>query len=191
MYRAVTLYLLRNDIPLSEVKTHPYILDNIKIDFKFNQDNDFFETYMNGVSVENLIRKMDVANYVSEVSALKEIRDFLYAQQRRFGKNKGVVMDGRDIGTKVFPDAELKIFMTANPVIRAKRRFQELQQKQIPVSYEEVLDNIQKRDEMDTNRIESPLVRAEDAIILDNSNMGIEEQSRVALTWAKGVIALS
>lgn len=189
MYRAVTLYLIRHKLSLDDVKRDPSVLNNIHITFKYNEANDFFETYLNNVLVENEIRTMEVANFVSEVSTLKEVRDFLVVQQKYFGKDKGVVMDGRDIGTKVLPDAELKIFMTADPIIRARRRFDELAQKKILISFDEVVENIKKRDLMDSSRTESPLVKADDAIILDNTNMGKDEQTRVALTWAKGVIA--
>ncbi len=191
MYRAVTLYLLRNKITLEDVQKDPSVLENIKISFKFNDVSDFFETYMNGKYIESDIRSMEVANFVSEVSTLKEVRDFLVKQQQQFSKDKGVVMDGRDIGTRVMPDAELKLFMTADPIIRARRRYEELVQKQKPVTFEEVLENINKRDHIDSTRTESPLTKADDAIILDNTNMSKEEQSRVALTWAKGVIAVS
>jgi len=191
MYRAVTLYLLRNKISLEEVKKDPSILDKIKISFKFNDMSDFFETYMNDKYIESDIRSMEVANFVSEVSTIKEVRDFLVKQQQEFSKLKGVVMDGRDIGTKVMPDAELKLFMTADPIVRARRRYEELLQKQKPVTFKEVLENINKRDLIDSTRTESPLTKAVDAIILDNTNMSKEEQSRVALTWAKGVIAVS
>jgi len=191
MYRAVTLYLLRNKISLEEVKKDPSILDKIKISFKFNDMSDFFETYMNDKYIESDIRSMEVANFVSEVSTIKEVRDFLVKQQQEFSKLKGVVMDGRDIGTKVMPDAELKLFMTADPIVRARRRYEELLQKQKPVTFKEVLENINKRDLIDSTRTESPLTKAADAIILDNTNMSKEEQSRVALTWAKGVIAVS
>lgn len=191
MYRAVTLYLLRNKITLEDVQKNPSVLENIKISFKFNDVSDFFETYLNGKYIESDIRSMEVANFVSEVSTLKEVRDFLVKQQQQFSKDKGVVMDGRDIGTRVMPDAELKLFMTADPIIRARRRYEELVQKQKPVTFEEVLENINKRDHIDSTRTESPLTKADDAIILDNTNMSKEEQSRVALTWAKGVIAVS
>ncbi len=191
MYRAVTLYLLRNKITLDDVKKNPDVLNSIHISFVYNSEKDFFETYLNGLFIENEIRTMEVANFVSEVSAIKVIRDFLVVQQQNFGKYKGVVMDGRDIGTEVIPDAELKIFMTADPVIRARRRFDELAQKQVFQSFDEVVENIKKRDLLDSTRTESPLVKSDDAIVLDNTNMSKEEQGRVALTWAKGVIAVS
>ncbi|MCB9251936.1 MAG: (d)CMP kinase [Flavobacteriales bacterium] len=190
MYRAVTLYLLRNKIDLDEVKKDPEILKSIKIEFRFNPEKDYFEIFMNNVLIEQEIREMEVANWVSEVSAVKEVRDFLVQQQKAFAINKGVVMDGRDIGTKVIPDAELKIFMTADPGIRARRRFDELVRKKKMVDYDEVLENIRKRDDLDSSRVESPLVKADDAIILDNTNMSIQEQGQVALAWAKGVIAI-
>lgn len=191
MYRAVTLYLLRHKLSLQDVQSNPDLLKDIHIDFKYNTQTNFFETYLNKVLVEKEIREMDVANWVSEVSALKEIREYLVALQKVLASNKGVVMDGRDIGTKVIPDAELKIFMTADPIIRARRRYEELGASQKLIPFEEVLENIKKRDLLDTTRKESPLVKAEDAIILDNTNMSRDEQARVALTWAKGVIAVS
>ncbi len=191
MYRAVTLFIIRHNIPLEIIKKDPEILKSIEIKFKYNSEADFFETYLNGVLVEKEIRAMEVANFVSEVSAIKQVRDFLVFQQKQLAKDKGVVMDGRDIGTKVMPDAELKIFMTADPIIRARRRFEELEGKSMLISYDEVLANIKKRDLIDSTRAESPLVKADDAIILDNTNMSIDEQAKVALTWAKGVIAVS
>ena len=139
MYRAVTLYLMRNNLSLQNVKQNPEILNQIKIRFIFNELRDFYEIYLNDVLVENDIRGMEVANFVSEVSTLKEVRQFLVKQQQQIANQKGVVMDGRDIGTTVIPDAELKIFMTADPIIRARRRFEELEFKQIPASFEDVL----------------------------------------------------
>ncbi|MEY2924075.1 MAG: hypothetical protein RLZZ337_623 [Bacteroidota bacterium] len=188
MYRAVTLYLLRNSISLQEVKQDPALLGYIHIHFEYDADKEFFVTYLNGENVEQEIREMEVARNVSKVSTLKEIRTFLVAQQQAMGKNKGVVMDGRDIGTVVFPDAELKIFMTANPEIRAQRRYDELKKKGVHVNYNEVLHNLKERDYIDSNRETSPLSRAEDAITLDNSAMSKDEQARLALQWAKGVI---
>ncbi len=189
MYRSVTLYLLRNHISLDEVKNNPAILQNIDISFKFNAISQFYETYLNNENVEDEIRNMEVANWVSQVSTIRDIRLFLVEQQRKIGKDKGVVMDGRDIGTIVFPDAELKIFMTAKPEIRAKRRFEELQARGKDVDYKEVLLNITERDRIDSSREESPLKKADDAITLDNTDMTKEQQAQVALTWAKGVIA--
>lgn len=190
MYRAVAYYLLSNKIDPEDIQANPDILNSIQISFRYNEENDFFETYLNGTPIENEIRSAGIADYVREVSALKEVRDFLINQQQKFGKEKGVVMDGRDIGTVVLPDAELKIFMTTDPLIRAKRKFDELGQKNMLMSYDEVVEMIKKQDLMEDAGT-SPLVKAEDAIILDNTNMSQDEQARVALTWAKGVIAVS
>jgi cytidylate kinase len=190
MYRAVAYYLLSNKIELEEIQSNPDTLNTIQISFRYNEENDFFETYLNGTTIENEIRTAGIANYVGKVSSLKEVRDFLINQQQKFGKEKGVVMDGRDIGTAVLPDAELKIFMTTDPLIRARRKFDELGQKNMLMSYDEVVEMIKKRDLMEDAGT-SPLVKADDAIILDNTNMSREEQARVALTWAKGVIAVS
>jgi CMP/dCMP kinase len=189
MYRAVTLYLLNEGISLQELQDDPAILGNIRIEFRYNQEHQFYETYLNDISVESEIRGMRVSRYVSPVSAVKVVRDFLVKKQQQIGENKGVVMDGRDIGTIVFPDAELKIFMTASPEIRAKRRYEELEKKGIHVNYQEVLHNIIERDAMDSSRSESPLVKAKDAITLDNTNMTKLEQAKISLQWAKGVIA--
>lgn len=188
MYRAVTLYILNEGLSLEEVAEDPAVLGNIKIHFEFDSEKSFYETYLNGVNVENEIRTMRVSKFVSPVSTLRVVRDFLVAKQKEIGKNKGVVMDGRDIGTVVFPDAELKIFMTASPEIRAKRRYEELDKKGIHVNYQEVLHNIRERDYIDSTRAESPLAKAEDAITLDNSSMTKDEQARLSLSWAKGVI---
>ena len=189
MYRAVTLYLLNECITLEELKDDPAILGNIKIDFVFNPEKKFYETYLNQVNVEHEIRNMRVSNYVSPVSTLKVVIDFLVKKQQEIGQNKGVVMDGRDIGTVVFPDAELKIFMTASPEVRAKRRYEELSKKGIHINYKEVLHNIKERDQIDSTRKESPLRKAEDAITLDNTSMTKQEQAKISLQWAKGVIA--
>lgn len=188
MYRAVTLYLLRNEHDLKEVAEDPALLGNIQIEFRLNEERGFYETYLNDENVEDEIRGMEVSRLVSKVSAIPEVRTFLVAKQKEIGANKGVVMDGRDIGTVVFPDAELKIFMTASAEIRAKRRFEELQKKGIDVHYQEVLLNIKERDYIDSHRKNSPLKKAEDAIELNNSSMTKEEQARLALQWAKGVI---
>ena len=188
MYRAVTYYLLSNNIPLSEVSEDPALLGNIKIAFEYDSEREYFKTMLNGKCIEDDIRGMRVSRNVSPVSAIKEVRDFLVAKQKEMGEAKGVVMDGRDIGTVVFPDAELKIFMTASSEIRAKRRFLELDKKGVHVNYEEILHNIKERDFIDSTRAESPLQKAEDAITLDNSAMSKDEQARLALSWARGVI---
>lgn len=188
MYRAVTLYILNEGLDLEEVEQDPAVLGNIKITFEFDPVRSYYETFLNGVNVENEIRSMRVSKFVSPVSTLKVVRDFLVTQQQNIGKDKGVVMDGRDIGTVVFPDAELKIFMTASAEIRAKRRYEELEKKGVHVNYQEVLHNIKERDHMDSTREESPLAKAEDAITLDNSSMTKDEQARLSLSWARGVI---
>jgi cytidylate kinase len=188
MYRAVTLYILNEGLTLEEVTADPAVLGNIKITFEYDPEKSFFETHLNGVNVESEIRSMRISQFVSPVSTLVVIRDFLVAQQKKIGKNKGVVMDGRDIGTVVFPDAELKIFMTASSEIRAKRRYEELQKKGVFVNYQEVLHNIRERDHIDSTRDASPLAKAEDAITLDNSAMSKDEQARLSLSWARGVI---
>ncbi|MFY0643720.1 MAG: (d)CMP kinase [Bacteroidia bacterium] len=188
MYRAVTLYLLRHEISIQEVEEDPALLGNIKITFEYNPEREYFETMLNGENVEGKIRGMEVSKLVSKVSSLAEVRTFLVAKQKEIGANKGVVMDGRDIGTVVFPDAELKIFMTASTDVRAKRRYEELQKKGIDVHFQEVLHNIKERDYLDSHRPLSPLKKAEDAITLDNTSMTKEEQARLSLQWAKGVI---
>ena len=188
MYRAVTLYLLQHNISLSEVSEDPALLGNIKIEFRYDPEREFYETFLNGENVEKEIRGMEVSRHVSQVSALEEIRVFLVAQQKAMGSERGVVMDGRDIGTVVFPDAELKIFMTASPEVRAQRRYDELTKKGVHVNFSEVLHNIKERDFIDSHRDASPLKKAEDAITLDNSSMSKSEQARLALQWARGVI---
>jgi len=189
MYRAVTLYLLNEGITLTELEEDPAVLGNIKIEFVYNSEKKFYETHLNQVNVENEIRNMRVSRFVSPVSTIKVVRDFLVKKQQEMGQNKGVVMDGRDIGTVVFPNAELKIFMTASPEVRAKRRYEELSKKGIHINYQEVLHNIRERDQMDSTRKESPLRKAEDAITLDNTSMTKQEQAKISLQWAKGVIA--
>jgi CMP/dCMP kinase len=188
MYRAVTLYLTRANISLDELQADPAILGNIKITFQYEEERHYYETYLNGENVENEIRSMEIARKVSPVSAIAEVRHFLVAQQQQMGEQKGVVMDGRDIGTVVFPEAELKIFMTASAEIRAKRRYDELTAKGIHVNYQEVLHNIKERDFIDSNRAESPLIKAEDAITLDNTSMSKKQQAQLSLSWARGVI---
>lgn len=188
MYRAVTYYFLSNDLDFQLAKTNPEILDNIKIDFRFDLERNHFDTHLNGESVEDHIRGMEVSRWVSHVSSIEEVRQFLVKQQQKMGENKGVVMDGRDIGTVVFPDAELKIFMTAQPEVRAKRRYIELKDKGMNVNYDEILMNILERDKNDSTRPISPLIKAEDAITLDNTDMTRAGQAHLALAWAKGVI---
>jgi CMP/dCMP kinase len=189
MYRAVTWYLIENEISTEHISKNPELLQAIDISFQYNEDDKFFETHLNNVNVEPKIRGIEVSQLVSKVSTLSEVRRFLVAKQQELIAKKGVVMDGRDIGTVVIPDAELKIFMTAESRIRAKRRFDEMTNKGISVSYEDILNNITLRDHIDSTRDDSPLKRADDAILLDNSNMTREQQFKVALSWAKGVIS--
>ncbi len=180
MYRAITLHFIRIGLDLSknsiEIKE---ALQNIKIEFELNPASGNSEITLNGKNIENEIRGMEVSNQVSQVSAVSEIRRFLVSLQKEYGKNKGVVMDGRDIGTIVFPEAELKIFMTADPMIRAKRRFDELKSKGDSTTLEDILKNVEQRDYEDTTRKDSPLQKAEDAIELDNSHMTREEQLQI------------
>jgi cytidylate kinase len=182
MYRSVAMYAMQNNYSKDELIAH---LDDIKIHFEFLESTQANTTFLNGKNVENEIRGIEVSNKVSEVATISEIRKELVRQQKEMGKNKGVVMDGRDIGTVVFPNAELKIFMTADPEIRAKRRHDELASKGDNTSFEAVYDNLQKRDTEDRNRLDSPLLEAEDALILDNTSISREEQFDMALKWAK------
>lgn len=179
MYRAVTLYCIQHGffegekIQEEELKAS---IHDIDISFRLNAETGRPDTYLNGVNVEKEIRGMEVADKVSPVATLGFVRRALVAKQQEMGKAKGIVMDGRDIGTVVFPDAELKLFVTASPEVRAKRRVYELEAKGIPASYEEVLENVKKRDYIDSTREESPLRQADDALVLDNSHMTLEEQ---------------
>lgn len=179
MYRAVTLYCLNNGIITDkgiDIDLLKKEIEQIRIEFRNNEETGKRETFLNGVNVEEDIRKMEVANWVSPIAAIGFVRHALVALQQKMGERKGIVMDGRDIGTVVFPHAELKLFITASPEVRAKRRVDELRAKGEEVSYEEVLENIKTRDYIDSTREESPLKQAEDAIVLDNSDMTIDEQ---------------
>lgn len=181
MYRAVTLYCINHNLidgNLIDENSLKKQMQNIHIEFKINTLSGRPETWLNGKNVEKEIRSMQVSNLVSPVSALKFVRTAMTAQQQALGKTKGIVMDGRDIGTTVFPHAELKIFVTASAETRAKRRLDELKAKGENISYQEVLKNVQERDYIDQNRSESPLKKADDAILLDNSNMTLEEQDK-------------
>jgi cytidylate kinase len=175
MYRAVTLYFLDNHISLTNPKEINKALQQISIAFKVNSKNSS-ETYLNGLNVESVIRKMRISENVSQISTIKEVRAAMVEQQRRMGREKGVVMDGRDIGTVVFPQAELKLFMTADMMVRAYRRQQELMEKKQIVDLDEVIENINLRDKIDTTRAESPLRQADDAIVIDTSHVTVEEQ---------------
>lgn len=180
MYRSVTLFALRNGLFNADgsVKADDLkeMLPQVNVSFKLNATTGLPETYLNDEMVERDIRGMEVSSHVSPIAAIPFVREALVAQQKAMGKEKGVVMDGRDIGTVVFPDAELKIFVTASPEVRAKRRYDELQAKGQPADYDDILKNVQQRDYIDTHREVSPLRQAEDAIVLDNSHMTIEEQ---------------
>jgi cytidylate kinase len=179
MYRAVAFFAMQMGyIGKDFFDTVSLItsLPSIKLTFKFNPDLGFAEMYLNDVNVENEIRTIEVSNFVSRVAEISEVRSKLVEQQQEMGKNKGIVMDGRDIGTVVFPDADFKIFMTASPITRADRRFKELQKKGDDVSFEEVLKNVEERDYIDTHRDDSPLVKAKDAIEFDNSTISKQEQ---------------
>jgi cytidylate kinase len=192
MYRAVTLFAMQNGYITSEFFDKESLINSlpsIKLQFKFNAELGFAEMYLNNVNVEKEIRTIEVSNFVSKVAEVSEIRSKLVEQQQEMGKDKAIVMDGRDIGTVVFPEAELKIFMTASPETRAQRRFDELQSKGDEVTYEAVLANVQERDYIDTHREDSPLVIADDAIEIDNSYLSREEQFQVVLELAEEIIA--
>lgn len=181
MYRAVTLYFLQNHVSLNNPKEVAAALEKIEIEFRSNKEGKS-ETYLNGLNVEAEIRKLYVADQVSEVAAVGEVRRAMVRQQQRMGRKKGYVLDGRDIGTVVFPDAELKIFMNADPLVRAQRRQQELMAKGELVDLEEILENIKKRDIIDTTREESPLRKAPDAHVVDTTFVTLDEQvERVVL----------
>ena len=185
MYRAITLYFLRNMVDWTKEKQVREALKNIELDFRPNEKNGETEIYLNGENVEYLIRDLIIAEKVSEVAAIKTVRTFAVAQQRKMGEKKGIVMDGRDIGTVVFPKAELKIFMTADNAVRVERRFRELYAKNPNITIEEVKSNIEMRDYIDSHREVSPLRKAEDAIVLDNSNITPEQQLELALGFVK------
>lgn len=189
MYRATSLYFLRYHVDLYHPEQVGSALPNIQIDFRKNMQTQAQETYLNGENVEEEIRvNPRVVSIVSEVSALSEVRRFLVQQQQQLGLEKGIVMDGRDIGTVVFPNAELKIFVTADPKIRTQRRLDELREKGQQTTFEEVLANLQKRDHIDSTRADSPLKKADDAIELDNSNLSKEDQFELVMEWVKKAI---
>ena len=192
MYRAVTLYAMQNDF-VSEIGFNKEALINklpsVQLKFIFDPALGFGAIYLNGKKVEEEIRKMDVSEYVSRVAAVPEVREKLVHQQKIMGEEKGIVMDGRDIGTVVFPNAELKLFMTASAKERAGRRFKELEEKGQQVTYDEVLKNVEERDYLDTTRADSPLVKAEDAIEIDNDNLNIQEQFQLILRLAQEKIS--
>jgi len=189
MYRAITLYFLRNHIDWTDNKEVHEALMNIVIDFEFNDKSEQSEITLNGENVEYVIRDLVIAEKVSDVAAIKEVRSFAVAQQQKMGEKKGIVMDGRDIGTTVFPDAELKIFMTAEIAVRVERRFKELFEKNPNITIEEVKSNLEMRDYIDSHREVSPLRKAEDAIELDNSDISTQEQLDFALKIAEEIIS--
>lgn len=191
MYRAITLFAMQNGYITKDFfdkQTLINSLPSIKLHFEFNSELGFAEMFLNNVNVEKEIRTIEVSSFVSKIAEVSEVRSKLVEQQQAMGKDKGIVMDGRDIGTVVFPDAELKVFMTASPETRAQRRFDELQAKGDKVSYEEVLKNVQERDYIDTHRDDSPLVIADDAIEIDNSYLTREEQFAAVLELVNEVI---
>lgn len=179
MYRVVTLEALRRGLIVDGVIDQKRLCESLKeinIGFKYNREQDFYETYLNGEYVEEQIRGMEVSDQVSGIAALGFVREFLVAQQREMARNESVIMDGRDIGSVVFPDADVKFFMTASPAVRAQRRYKELTDKGVEVSYEEVEANVLKRDYIDAHREESPLKQTDDAIVVDNSEMTVEDE---------------
>ena len=182
MYRSVTLYALRSGLIKADGSIDTVELErqmpSIRISFQLNEETGRPDTYLNGECVEKEIRSIDVSSHVSPIAALPFVRTAMVTQQQQMGKDKGVVMDGRDIGTTVFPDAELKIFVTASARVRAQRRYDELQQKGMPADFDEILKNVEERDYIDSHREVSPLRKADDAIELDNSYMTIEEQNQ-------------
>jgi cytidylate kinase len=189
MYRAITLYFLRHRIDWNHQTEVIQALKNITLDFQYNPETGKSDMYLNHEDVEVFIREMHVSDNVSAVSAVKEVRDFAVAQQQLMGKKKGIVMDGRDIGTTVFPKAELKIFVVADPAIRVERRYREMYEKNPSISIEEVKNNLESRDYIDSHREVSPLRKAEDAKELDNSYLSREEQLEIVLNWAKEMIS--
>lgn len=191
MYRSVTLYALRNGLAADgKVDEQGLIqrLSEIEIEFRFNLEKQLNETYLNGENVEDEIRQLPVSNHVSPVATIKEVRAAMVKLQQEMGKNKGIVMDGRDIGTVVFPEAELKIFMTARPEVRAQRRYDELTEKGLKVNFDEILKNVQERDKIDSSRAVSPLKQADDALLLDNSDITREQQLEWVLEKIKELV---
>lgn len=189
MYRAVTLYFLENNVDINEPLAVKEALDHIQIDFS-PSSGDQHVILLNGQDVSSEIRSMRVSEHVSQVSAIREVRRALVRQQQDLGKKRNIVMDGRDIGTTVFPDADLKLFMTASPAVRAKRRFAELSAKGEETSMEEVQTNLAQRDHLDSTREESPLRQADDALVLDNSNLTQEDQLELVIDLVKRNINL-
>ena len=188
MYRAITLYFLRNHVDWTETKEVKQALKDVAIEFNFNKNTNQSEIYLNGENVEYVIRDLVVAEKVSDVAAIKEVRKFAVAQQQKLGEKKGIVMDGRDIGTTVFPAAEVKIFMEADETVRVERRFKELFEKNPNITIDEIKTNLEMRDYMDSHREVSPLRKADDAIELNNTQLTEKEQMDLALQWVKKIL---
>ncbi len=191
MYRAITLYFLRNHVDWTDKKEVKKALKAINIEFQNKSKTEVSEIYLNGENVEYVIRDLVVAEKVSEIAAIKEVREFAVAQQQKMGEDRGIIMDGRDIGTVVFPDAELKIFMEADSSVRVERRFKELFEKNPNITIEEVKANLEMRDYIDSHRDVSPLKKAKDSFVLDNTNLTEKEQFQRAIEWAKKRISVS
>lgn len=185
MYRAITLYFLRNHVDWNNTEEVKIALENICLDFVYNEESRCCEMCLNDENVEWIIRDMVVAENVSEVAAIKEVREFAVAEQRKLGKSKGIVMDGRDIGTTVFPKAELKLFLTADPSVRVERRFKEMYEKNPNITVDEVKANLEMRDYIDSNREFSPLRKAKDAVVIDNSKLTPPEVLKTAMKLVK------
>jgi cytidylate kinase len=190
MYRAIALFFLRNGVSFTIEDEIKDALQKINLRFEYNPSTEKSDMILNGENVELLIREMQVSSKVSEVAAIGAVRDYAVAQQQAMGVEKGIVMDGRDIGTVVFPNAELKIFVTADPQVRANRRLKELQATNPAITLQEVAENLQHRDLMDSTRAHSPLKQADDALVLDNTHLDRAAQFEIALNWAKERIAL-
>jgi cytidylate kinase len=185
MYRAITLYFLRHHVDWTIPASVDEALKHITLDFVTNHKNGQTETWLNGENVEYVIRDLVIAEKVSEVAAVRAVREYAVAKQQEMGRKKGIVMDGRDIGTVVFPHAELKIFMTADEKVRVQRRFKELYEKNPNITLEEVKQNLAHRDYIDSHREISPLRQAEDAVVLDNSHLSMKQQLAIAEGWVK------
>ena len=192
MYRTVTLFAMRHNLFLAdgEVDTDALrkCMPEIEVSFRFNEETGRPDAYLNGECVEKVIRSIEVSNHVSKVAAIPFVREAMVDQQRRMGAEKGIVMDGRDIGTTVFPDAELKIFVTASSKVRAQRRYDELKEKGMPADFDEILKNVEERDYIDSHREVSPLRQAPDALLLDNSEMTIPEQNAWLMDKVKALV---
>ena len=192
MYRTVTLFAMRHNLFLAdgEVDTDALrkCMPEIEVSFRFNEETGRPDAYLNGECVEKVIRSIEVSNHVSKVAAIPFVREAMVDQQRRMGAEKGIVTDGRDIGTTVFPDAELKIFVTASSKVRAQRRYDELKEKGMPADFDEILKNVEERDYIDSHREVSPLRQAPDALLLDNSEMTIPEQNAWLMDKVKALV---